>query len=83
MLYKHSQNIDQAIAQIARFAHMPVEEAPDFIYLYLDGQFKGQGFDDENIEGVFTNTAEELNIPIDSLKTQIYDILSKQNLPSK
>ena len=83
MTDKHSQKIDEAIAKIAGFAHMNIEEAPDFIYLYLDGQFKGQDFDDENIEGVFTNTAQELNIPIDALKTQIYDILSKQNLPSK
>ena len=85
MLDKHSQNIDQAIAQIAIFAHMDVEEAKDFIYLYLETiqRTKPQKFDDENIEGVFTNTAQELNIPIDELKTKIYDILSKQNLLSK
>ena len=87
MYDKHSQKIDQAIAEIARFAHMNREEARGFIYLYLDRQRKGQDdqkeFDDENIEGVFTSTAQELKISIDELKTKIYDIVSKQTLHSK
>ena len=80
------QKIDQAIAEIADFAHMDVEEAKEFIYLYLDSQIKDQYLQklhDENVEGVFTQTAKELQIPIDELKTAIYDILSKQNLRSK
>jgi hypothetical protein len=80
---KHLQNIDQAIAKIAGFAHMNVEEAKEFIYLYLESQIKGQKhrkLHDENVEGVFTHTAKELNIPIDELKTTIYDMLSKQQL---
>jgi hypothetical protein len=87
MLDKHSQKIDQAIAEIARFAHMNGEEAHGFIYVYLDRQLKEQDnqkeFDDENVEGVFTNTAQALNIPIDELKATIYNIVSKQHLRSK
>ena len=85
MTDKHSQKIDEAIAKIAGFAHMNIEEAKDFIYLYLERQLKAHNqkeFDDENIEGVFTNTAQELNIPIDALKTKIHDIL-KQTKPSQ
>ena len=81
MLDKHSLKIDEAIAKIARFGHMNIEEAQGFIYLYLDRQLKEQDdqkeFDDENVEGVFTNTAQELKISVDELKTKIYDILSK------
>ena len=81
MTDKHSQKIDEAIAKIAGFAHMNIEEAHDFIYLYLERQAKDQDdqkeFDDENVEGVFTNTAQELKISIGELKTKIYDILSK------
>jgi hypothetical protein len=81
MLDKHSLKIDEAIVEIASYAHMPVEEVRDFIYLYLERQHKGQDnhkeFDDENMEGLFTSTAQELNIPIDELKTKIYDIVSK------
>ena len=80
------QKIDQAIAEIAGFAHMDVEEAKEFIYLYLESQIKDQYLQklhDENVEGVFTQTAKELQIPLDKLKTTIYDILSKQNLRSK
>jgi hypothetical protein len=80
---KYSKKIDQAIAQIAAFAHMNGEEAREFIYLYLERQINGQGpevFDDENMEGVFTNTAQELKMPITELKTMIYGMLSKQNL---
>jgi hypothetical protein len=84
---KHSQKIDEAIAQIAGFAHMNIEEAQDFIFLYLERQAKDQDnrkdFDDENIEGVFTSTAQGLKISIDELKTKIYDIVSKQTLHSK
>jgi hypothetical protein len=78
ILDKHSEKIDQAITKIAGFAHMNGEEAREFIYLYLDRQLKGQNhkeLDDQNIEGVFTTTAQELNIPIDTLKTKIYDIV--------
>ena len=74
--------MNQAIAQIALFAHMNIEEASEFIYLYLDSQIKGQNYqklNDENVEGVFSQTANELNIPIDELKTKIYDLLSQQN----
>jgi hypothetical protein len=80
------QKIDQAIAQIAGFARMDVEEAKEFIYLYLESQLKDQYLQklhDENVEGVFTQTAKELQIPLDELKTTIYDILSKQQLLSK
>jgi len=80
------QKIDQAIAEIAGFAHMDVEEAKEFIYLYLESQIKDQYLQklhDENVEGVFTQIAKELQIPLDKLKTTIYDILSKQNLRSK
>ena len=80
---KHSKKIDQAIAKIAGFAHMKREEAREFIYLYLERQINGQDpkeFNDENMEGVFTNTAQELKIPITELKSMIYDLLSKQNL---
>ena len=86
MVHKHSKEIDEAIAQIAGFAHMNGEEAREFTYLYLERQINGQdptGFNDENMEGVFTHTAHELNIPIADLKTMIYDILSKQQLLSK
>ena len=86
MFDKHSKNIDQAIVQIAGFAHMDVAEAKEFIYLYLESQIKGQNHQklhDENMEGVFTQTAKELNIPIAELKTRIYDILSKQQFFSK
>ena len=86
MFDKHSKNIDQAIVQIAGFAHMDVAEAKVFIYLYLESQIKGQNHQklhDENMEGVFTKTAKELNIPIAELKTKIYDILSKQHFFSK
>ena len=80
---KHSKKIDQAIAQIAGFAHMNGEEAREFIYLYLERQLNGQGpevFNDENMEGVFIHTAQELKIPITEIKTTVYDMLSKQNL---
>jgi hypothetical protein len=80
------QKIDQAIAQIAGFAHMDVEEAKEFIYLYLESQLKDQYLQklhDENVEGVFTQTAKELKIPPEKLKTTIYDLLSKQQLFSK
>ena len=86
MFDKHSKNIDQAIVQIAGFAHMDVEEVKEFIYLYLESQIKGQNHQklhDENMEGVFTQTAKELNMPINELKTRIYDILSKQQFFSK
>ena len=62
---------------------MDVEEAKEFIYLYLESQIKGQNnqkLHDENVEGVFTQTAKELEIPLDELKTMLYDILSKQQL---
>ena len=65
---------------------MSGEEAREFIYLYLERQINGQdptGFNDENMEGVFTQTAQALNMPIADLKTMIYDILSKQQLLSK
>ena len=61
------------------------EEAREFTYLYLERQINGQdptGFNDENMENVFTNTAHELKMPITELKTQTYDILRKQNLQS-
>ena len=86
MFDKHSKNIDQAIVEIAIFAHMDVAEAKVFIYLYLESQIKGQNHQklyDENMEGVFTQTAEELNMPINELKTKIYDMLSNQNILSK
>jgi hypothetical protein len=79
----HLQKIDQAIAKIAGFAHMDGTEAKEFIYLYLESQIKGQNHQklhDENVEGVFTQTAKELKIPLDELKTMLYDILSKQQL---
>jgi hypothetical protein len=62
---------------------MDIEEAKEFIYLYLGSQIKGQNHQklhDENVEGVFTQTAKELKISLDELKTMIYDILSKQQL---
>ena len=80
---KHSKKIDQAIAKIAGFAHMDVAEAKEFIYPYLESQIKGQTHQklhDENVEGVFTQTARELKIPLGELKTMLYDILSKQQL---
>jgi hypothetical protein len=83
MFDKHSKNIDQVIVQIAGFAHMDVEEAKVFIYLYLESQIKGQNHQklhDDNVEGVFTQAAKELKIPLDELKTMLYDILSKQQL---
>ena len=86
MFDKYSKNIDQAIVQIAGFSHMDVAEAKVFIYLYLESQIKGQNHQklhDENMEGVFTQTAEELNMPINELKTKIYDMLSNQNILSK
>ena len=86
MVHKHSKEIDEVIEKIANFAHMNAEEAREFTYLYLERQINGQdptGFNDENMEGVFTHTAHELNIPIADLKTMIYDILSKQQLLSK
>ena len=82
----HLQKIDQAIAKIAGFAHMDVAEAKEFIYLYLESQIKGQTHQklhDENVEGVFTQTAKELKISLDELKTMLYDILSKQQFFSK
>ena len=60
MFDKHSKNIDQAIVQIAGFAHMDVAEAKVFIYLYLESQIKGQNHQklhDENMEGVFTQNS--------------------------
>ena len=75
------QEIDLAIVKIAGFAHTNIEEAKDFIYLYLETQRRGNGYQrlhDENVEGVFSQTANELNLPIDELKTAIYDIVSKQ-----
>ena len=86
MLDKHSKKIDEAIVQIAGFAHMDGEEAKEFIYLYLESQIKGQNHQklhDENVEGVFTQTAKVLKIPLDEFKTMIYDILSKQQILSK
>ena len=83
MVHKHSKEIDEAIAQIANYAHMNGEEAREFTYLYLERQINGQdptGFNDENMEGVFTHTAHELNIPIADLKTMIYNLLRKLNL---
>ena len=65
---------------------MDVAEAKVFIYLYLESQIKGQNHQklyDENMEGVFTQTAKELNMPINELKTKIYDMLSNQNILSK
>ena len=82
MTNKHLQKINQAIAKIAGFAHMDVEEASEFIYLYLDSQINGQNHQklhDENVEGVFTQTAKELKIPPNELKTLTYDLLSKQH----
>ena len=78
-----STKIDQVIAQIAAFAHMNGAEAREFIYLYLERQINGQDpkeLDDENMEGVFTKTAQELKIPITELKTMMYDMLRKENL---
>ena len=72
MVHKHSKEIDEAIAKIAGFAHMNGEEAREFTYLYLERQINGQdptGFNDENMEGVFTHTAQELKIPLTELKT--------------
>ena len=82
MFDKHSKKIDEAIVQIAGFAHMDVTEAKEFIYLYLESQIKGQNHQklhDENVEGVFTQAAKELKIPPNELKTTIYDLLSKQH----
>jgi FtsZ-binding cell division protein ZapB len=79
---KHSQNIDQAIAQIAGLAHMNVEEAKEFMYFYLESQVKGQNrkeLHDENVEGVFTQTATALNMPLAALKTTLYDLLRTQH----
>ena len=78
----HSQKIDQVIAQIAAFAHMNGEEAREFIYLYLERQINGKGpevINGENMEGVFTHTAQELKIPLTEIKIMIYDMLRKQN----
>ena len=55
----------------------------NFSHNYLERQLNGQGpevINDENMEGVFTNTAQELKIPITELKTMMYDMLRKQNL---
>ena len=79
----HSIKIDQVIAQIAAFAHMNGEEAREFIYLYLERQINGKGpevINDENMEGVFASTAQELKMPITELKTMMYDMLRKENL---
>ena len=81
MSNKHLQEIDQAIAEISSSAHMDIDEAKDFIYLYLETQIKSNAYQqlyDDNVEGVFTQTAHKLNIPLGELKTTIYDIVSKQ-----
>ena len=82
MADKYLQTMNQAIGQIALFAHMNIEEASEFIYLYLDSQINGQNHQklhDENMEGVFTQTAQALQIPVAELKTKIYGLLSQQN----